>query len=164
MIFERTNDDKIIITPEDGDCQMNLSDLVAFIANTASLDVTSVTGPEYLGNDYAGYIVTNAYQGNYVDYFVGPDDLETLQEANPVTLEPYGMPQFTLPRYYKFSNMVDRNGVRGTMFWLEKEPTDEQKQQMKDAGCSLAHSRPEYAPEIIHACVFVPDGIDYDYE
>lgn len=163
MIFERTNDDKIVITPEPEDSNMNLDDLVALIANTSELDITGVTGPEYLGNDYAGYVITNGYHGNYIDYFVGPYDLQDLQNGEIVTLEPYGMPQFTLPRYYKFSSMTDRNGVHGTMFWLEKEPTEEQKEQMKAAGCSLAHSRPEYAPEIIHACVFVPDGIEFDY-
>lgn len=73
-------------------------------------------------------------------------------------------PQFLLPRYFQFKRMIDKDGNTGTMYWLDRDPDDKRRKQMEAASCQFAHSRKEYAPEIISTVVFVPDGTEFDYE
>ena len=69
-------------------------------------------------------------------------------------------PQFMMPRWYHCTP-ITWNGIKGTAYYLEKQPTEANEQEIIDAGCELLWVSPYYAPEIKRRVVFVPKGVTF---
>lgn len=97
----------------------------------------------------------------FIDKFVD----KFLSEVTPIGTDDWvgydDTPKFTLPTYWK-SNNGKWEGVKGTFYWLDKL-TDEKRDELEGAGCTLLKSHPEYAPEIINDVAFIPNGVRFAY-
>lgn len=121
---------------------------------------------ECWGNDYGAYPLEAYVNGELGLYYVTPGDFDRFARGYTVRLTRAGLvPLFTLPRFYKCSTFTDPGtGRRGTLYTLCDTPDDETRQEMSAAGCTWYVNRCQYAPEIEHAAVFVPNGTPFDFE
>lgn len=69
-------------------------------------------------------------------------------------------PLFVMPRWYH-CRPIEWHGVKGSAYYLEKDPADATRDEILAAGCELLWVSPYYAPEIKHRVVFVPKGTPF---
>lgn len=120
--------------------------------------------PCYYGNSYAVYEVSFWVNGKPRIYHIRPEALETFNAGKCARIEyRENAPMFTLPTFYKFDAFTNSDGVKGTLYTLENEPSADEWEAMGAAGCERYRVQAQYAPELAHTAVFVPAGTPFEF-
>ena len=120
--------------------------------------------PCYYGNSYAVYEVCFFVNEKPRFYHIRPEALEAFNSHKCARIEyRENAPLFTLPTFYKFDAFTNSDGVKGTLYTLEKEPSADEWEAMGAAGCERYRVQAQYAPELAHTAVFVPNGTTFQF-
>ena len=127
-------------------------------------DVPNAIEPQSWGNWNMVYYVAFDVNGVPRRYAVTPDDLETYNAGRTVRLVCDELaPRFVMPSFCDYYGFKTKNGTCGTLYKLCKPMSDVEREAIKAAGCSIFQTRAQYAPEIRHEAVFVPNGICFSF-
>lgn len=137
---------------------------IADVLENDDVNACKVLDFENWGNAYAVAPFWANVNGTTGVYYVGPLDFEAYRAGRTVRLVRDRIaPAFILPTYYKYQEATRRDGVRGCIYTLCDALDQETADEMRAADCDVLTSACEYAPEIRHAAVFVPDGITFEF-
>lgn len=150
----------------DGDVTTNFHYFPLWIAEHADgFDVLEVGDFECWGNSYGAFPLTVEVNGERGIYYITPDDAERFAAGYMVRVKRDSLaPLFVLPSFYKFVSWWDKETNRkGILYTLCEDPTPEEREAMRWAGCKLYTSRAQYAPELERCAVFVPNGTPFEF-
>lgn len=127
-------------------------------------DVPNAIEPQSWGNDYFVYYVVFDVNGAPRYYSLTQDDLDTYNAGRTVRLICDGLaPRFVMPDFCDYYGFKLKDGTRGTLYKLCKPITGDDREAVKAAGCTILRTQAQYAPEIHHDAVFVPNGICFAF-
>lgn len=157
------NNNFTIKRERDDETAANTQELVWLIANYADDLSVDYCEPCYYGNSYAVLECEIWCNGAPRYYHVRPEFVEQYNAGRVVRVEyREDVPLFIMPAffdYYKF----ELEGVKGGLYKLCDAPADDIREQMENAGCTFLITQPQYAPQIKHAAVFVPNGVYFSF-
>lgn len=126
-------------------------------------DVPNAIEPQSWGNWNMVYYVAFDVNDAPRWYAVTPDDLDAYNAGRTVRFVCDGLaPRFVMPTHYQ-SYPLEWNGVRGMLYKLCKPISDDDREAVESAGCTILRTRAQYAPEIRHDAVFVPNGTCFSF-
>ena len=145
-----------------------LEDLICAISDWIDApdvaDVPNAIEPQAWGNDYGVYYVAFYVNGAPRYYAVTPNDLDAYNAGHTARLICDGLaPQFVMPTFCDHFGCTTPDGVRGTIYRLCDPISDEDRDAMTAAGCTILRTRAQYAPELQHDAVFVPNGTCFSF-
>jgi hypothetical protein len=127
-------------------------------------DVPNAIEPQTWGNDYFVYYVVFDVNGAPRYYTLTKDDLDTYNGGRTVRFVCDGLaPRFVMPSFFDWYEYKTSKGTCGTLYKLCKPLSDEEHDAIMASGCSIFQTRAQYAPEIRHEAVFVPNGICFSF-
>lgn len=143
-------------------------DFLADVAYLDELNASGYLGPCNYGNDYAVIpLLVCGPHGVYV-YKIGPSDYENVKAGHTARLyADRDYPIFDVPRYYDFVPF-ELDGCKGTLYKLSAKKWEDLDSENLDraetCGCKRLGTQSEYAPEMRHIALFVPNGVSHWYE
>lgn len=127
-------------------------------------DVVEIGDFECWGNSYGAFPIKAYVNGVLGVYYLTPDDCERYATGHMVRIRRDSLaPLFTLPDFYKFCQFTTNDGRKGTLYTLCNVPTVEESEAMGRAGCEFFRVQCQYAPELAHSAVFVPNGTPFEF-
>jgi hypothetical protein len=110
------------------------------------------------------YYVAFDVNGAPRTYALTKDDLDTYNAGRTVRLVCDGLaPRFVMPSFCDYYGFKLKDGTRGTLYKLCKPLSDVDREAVESAGCTILRTQAQYAPEIRHEAVFVPNGICFSF-
>jgi len=164
MLTRIYKNNNFTIKREEGDeAAANAQELVWLIANYADDLTVDYFEPCYYGNSYAVIECEIWCNGAPRYYHVRPEFVEQYNAGRVVRVEfRENVPLFVMPEFYG-SYACELKNVKGRLYKLTAAPADDVREHMEAAGCTFLTTSPQYAPEIKHPAVFVPNGVYFSF-